>query len=98
MEIINVEELKYLIREIVKEEIGDKEKPSEEKQKFEKPDNNQQIDEVRNRIQHMSNSDEARAIPSTPLSPGIHSANPTPIDDTTQNTPPQPQPVDDMEI
>ena len=88
MEINSIEELKSLIREVVREELDiNNKEPVEKTQELEKPDNSIEVDKIREKI---------RAIPSTPLSPGSRSAQPTKTDATQPPT--TQQNVDDMEI
>lgn len=105
MEIINIDELKNLVREVVKEELASKGSSTNQDQNQdqveEKNASHQQLDEVRNRIQQMGQSDIAdeapRSIPSTPLSPGNQSTGQSPINPVPA-TPTPAQPVTDMEI
>ncbi|PIP51378.1 hypothetical protein COY43_02455 [Candidatus Berkelbacteria bacterium CG_4_10_14_0_8_um_filter_35_9_33_8] len=103
MEIENIDELKNLIREIVKDELGKTNSVSEKPVESSKPDNLHEVNKIREKISQIPTQDDIpRAIPSTPLSPGEHSAQPTQTDlnsnnPTTQTQPVQPN-IDDMEI
>ncbi len=95
MEISNIDELKNLIREIVREELGiGKTTESNDKQaETAKTDNSHEVNKIREHINQISNIDEQpKALPSTPLSPGDNTIT------QPQSTPNPQTTVDDMEI
>lgn len=86
MEITNIDELKNLIREIVREElgIGKTSESIDQPTTTAKTDNSHEVNKIREQI---------KAIPSTPLSPGVN-----PNTDSQSNSSIAQSTVVDMEI